>query len=175
MFTKSVEAYFNGEKQASLFWMILGLVSIVAAVVFFLALKKPFWKGMSIVFIIIGLVQLMAGIWVHSGIDKRRIEVVYNMGMNPGTIKQKEIPEITTLMKNIVYYRYAEIFFVVMGLLTFLLFTYHEDRQFWAGIGLALAIQACIVLAADGMAEKRGHHYQKVLQEYLTSLKSPAN
>lgn len=167
MFTKAnAEAYFNAEKAESLVFLIIGLVAILAAGIVFFGLKTAFWKGAAIPLLAIGLIQAVVGYTVYSRSDKQRIDIVYKMDMNPDALLQQELPRMQTVMKNFLVYRYLEIAFLVVGLFLFFYFKHDNEKQFWIGFGLALAIQAFLMLVADGFAEKRGHYYTKGIEAF---------
>jgi hypothetical protein len=72
-------------------------------------------------------------------------------------------------MKNFIIYRWVEIAFIIAGLLLVLLFRSNPDRSSWYGFGIALAIQAIIMLGADYFAEKRGKVYTSHLEEIINN------
>jgi hypothetical protein len=84
-------------------------------------------------------------------------------------VKQTEQPRMKTVMKNFVIYRWVEIAFIITGLVLIFLFRLNPDRSFWYGFGVALAIQAIIMLGADYFAEKRGKLYVNELEKITAS------
>ncbi|MES2774176.1 MAG: hypothetical protein V4722_08325 [Bacteroidota bacterium] len=160
MFSKAdAEKYFIAEKSESLLFVIIGVAAITAAAVFFFGLKTPFWKGAAIPLLAIGILQVTVGWTVYKRSDAQRIDIVYKMDMDPSAIRNKEIPRMETVMKNFVTLRWVEIALLVAGLV--LVFMYRNDaaKTFWYGVGLALALQATVMLAADYFAESRGKVY----------------
>jgi 4-amino-4-deoxy-L-arabinose transferase-like glycosyltransferase len=71
-------------------------------------------------------------------------------------------------MKNFVIYRWVEIVFILTGLLLIFLFKSNPDKTFWYGFGVALAMQAVIMLGADYFAEQRGKIYNEELQKMIS-------
>lgn len=67
------------------------------------------------------------------------------------------------VLKNFVIYRYLEIALILMGAILYYAFA---NSDIWRGLGLALLIQASIVLTLDYFAEIRGFIYL----EYLNSI-----
>lgn len=162
--------YFIAEKQESLLFLIVGIVAVLLAVVFWFFIKSnpSFFKGAAIPLLAIGLIQLVVGYTVYSRTDKQKTDVAYNLGMEPfNYVKQTEQPRMKTVMKNFVIYRWVEIVFIITGLVLIFLFKSNPDRSFWYGFGLALAIQAIIMLGADYFAEKRGKIYFNHLKEIV--------
>jgi uncharacterized membrane protein YbhN (UPF0104 family) len=168
MFNKAdIEKYFNAEKSESLLFLGIGVVGIIAAIIFFFVLKTSFYKGAAIPLILVGLLLGVVGFTVYKRSDGDRVRNVYAYDMNPGELKQKEIPRMKAVMKNFVVYRYVEIILVLMGIGLFFYFKNNEAQQLWKGFGLALTIMALLALAADYFAEKRGHIYMNGLESFV--------
>lgn len=163
--------YFIAEKQESLLFLIVGIVAVLLAVVFWFFIKSnpSFFKGAAIPLLAIGLIQLVVGYTVYSRTDKQKTDVAYNLGMEPvNYVKQTEQPRMKTVMKNFVIYRWVEIAFIITGLVLIFLFRSNPDKSFWYGFGVALAIQAIIMLGADYFAEKRGKVYTAELENIIS-------
>ena len=163
--------YFTGEKQESLLFLIVGVVAILLAVVFWFFIKSnpSFFKGAAIPLLAIGLIQMVVGYSVYSRTDKQKANIAYNIGMEPvAYVKQTEMPRMKAVMKNFVIYRWVEITFIITGLVLIFLFRSNPDKSFWYGFGIALAIQAVIMLGADYFAEKRGKVYTNELQKIIS-------
>ncbi len=160
MFSKAdVEKYFVAEKSESLLFIIIGIAAIIAAVVFFFWLKTPFYKGAAIPLLAIAILQITVGYTVYSRSDKQRIDIVYKMDLNPSAIQQKELPRMEKVMQNFVLYRWVEIVLLLAGLVLFFVYRNESAKAFWCGLGIALALQAAVMLAADYFAESRGKVY----------------
>jgi len=165
-----VHKYFLTEKQESLWFLIIGIAAIALAIVFYFFIKASpsFYKGAAIPLLAIGIIQCVVGYTVHSRSDTQRMDVAYNIGVEPTIFtKQTELPRMETVMKNFTIYHYVEIFLALAGLGLFLYFRNNETKMFWKGLGLTLAIQALLMLGADYFAEKRGEGYKKELQKIL--------
>ncbi len=164
--------YFIAEKQESLLFLIVGVVAVLLAVVcwFFIKSNPIFFKGAVIPLLAIGLIQMVVGYSVYSRTDKQKADIAYNIGMEPvNYVKQTELPRMKTVMKNFVIYRWVEIAFIITGLVLIFLFKSNPDKSFWYGFGIALAIQAIIMLGADYFAEKRGKLYVNELEKIATA------
>jgi ABC-type xylose transport system permease subunit len=172
MFTKTnIEAYFTAEKQESLLFLGVGIVAVIAGIIFFTVLKTPFYRGAAIPLVLLGLLLGIVGFTVYKRSDGDRIRNVYAYDMNPGELKDKEIPRMVTVMKSFVVYRYTEILLAIAGLVLFVYFRNNEAQQFWKGFGCTLAIMALTALGADYFAEKRGKTYINGLKGYVDQAK----
>lgn len=164
--------YFIAEKQESLLFLIIGIITILLALVFWFFLKTnpSFFKGAAIPLLAIGLIQSVVGYSVYARTDKQKAEVAYNTGIEPVSfIKQQELPRMKTVMKNFVIYRWVEIAFILTGLVLIFLFRANPGKTFWYGFGITLAIQAAIMLGADYFAEQRGKIYTRNLETLVNN------
>ncbi len=162
--------YFIAEKQESLLFLIVGIAAVLLAVVFWFFVKSnpSFFKGAAIPLLAIGLIQVVVGYSVYSRTDKQKANIAYNIGMEPvAYVKQTEQPRMKTVMKNFVIYRWVEIVLIITGLVLIFLFKSNPDKSFWYGFGVALALQAIIMLGADYFAEQRGKIYTNELQQIV--------
>jgi hypothetical protein len=168
MFSKTdIEKYFTAEKQESLVFIIVGALAILAAIAFYFMIRSAFFKGAAIPLLLIGMLQLVVGITVYKRSDDDRIRNVYAYDMNPGELKEKELPRMAKVNRNFVIYRWLELALLVTGMILSMLYGQNPGRIFWYGFGIALALQAGISLAADYFAEKRGLEYFRGLQSFV--------
>ena len=165
-----IDKYFIAEKQESLLFLILGIVAIGLAVVFFFFIKThpAFFRGAAIPLVLIGLIQCVVGFTVYARTDEQRKEVAYKMGLEPVSfVHNTELPRMKTVMRNFVVYRYVEIALALTGIALFFIFRSRPEPSFWMGLGLTLAIQSLLMLGADYFAESRGKDYTKELENRL--------
>lgn len=168
MLTKeAIEKYFLAEKSESWIFMAIGIAGIVTAIIAFFFLKTSFYKGLAMPLVIVGLLLGIVGFTVYKKSDEDRIRNVYALGMNPGQLKEKELPRMEVVMKNFVVYRYVEIALALLGIALFFYFNKNETQLFWKGFGLALAIMALLAVTADYFAEKRGNIYINELNDFV--------
>ena len=166
--------YFVAEKQESLLFLIVGIVAVLLAVVcwFFIKSNPSFCKGAAIPLLAIGLIQIVVGYTVYSRTDKQKTNVAYNIGIEPSSfVKQTELPRMKKVIQNFIIYRRVEIAFIITGLILIFIFKTDPDKTFWCGLGVALAMQAAIMLGADYFAEKRGKIYTRNLEVIIVNLK----
>jgi hypothetical protein len=165
-----IHKYFTGEKQESLLFLIIGILAIGLAVVFYFFLRDNpmFFRGAAIPLAAIGIIQCVVGFTVYARSDKQRMDVAYQVGVEPsGYTKTEELPRMETVMKNFIIYRWVEIAFIITGIILIVLFYSNTGRSFWFGLGITLALQAMIMLGADYFAEKRGGIYKIELEKLI--------
>jgi drug/metabolite transporter (DMT)-like permease len=165
----AIEKYFTAEKQESLLFLGIGITTIVVGILALTIWKTPAWKGAAIPLIVIAILQIIVGYTVYNRCDSDRIRVVYQVDMNPNELQTKEIPRMKTVMTNFVWYRWIEIALAIIGLFLFFYNRQNSTTTFWQGLGIAMAVQAILILGADYFAEKRGKVYLHQLQSHFTS------
>lgn len=168
MFTKAdIEKYFIAEKQESLVFMIIGAAAFIIALIGIFVWKIQCWKGASIPLIVIALIQIVVGHTVYARSDKQRIDMVYAFDMNPDKLKNEELPRMQVVNRNFIIYRWVEIALLIAGAVLAFMYKGNADKQFWFGLGIALALQAAIMLGADYFAEQRALNYTKGIEALL--------
>ena len=168
MFSKQdIEKYFLAEKQLGLLFIIIGAIAIVLAIVFFFLLKTSFYKGAAIPLLVIGLIQLIAGANVYKRSDNDRIRNVYAYDMNPGQLKNEELPRMKTVVRNFAVAKWTEIGLAAAGLILVFYYRSNADKAFWYGLGLTLTILVLITYMADYQAEKRAEQYMKGIESFI--------
>lgn len=167
MLTKAdIEKYFMAEKQVGLTFFIIGIIAIVLAIVFFLVVRTNFYKGAAIPLLVVGLLELIMGFMVFRRSDGDRVRNVYAFDMNPGELKEKELPRMQKVLKGFAVFKRAEIILIVAALVLIVLYRARPDKVFWLGLGISLGIQALILLGTDYLAEKRAKEYTTKLQAF---------
>jgi hypothetical protein len=167
MLTKTlIEKYFLAEKQESLLFISIGIIAILLAILGWLYFKTAFWKGASIPFLAIALLQIIVGYTVYSRSDEQRVDMVYSLDMNPDQLTKVELPRMEVVNKNFVIYRWIEIVLVLAGMGLYVYFRENTPQEFWKGFGFALCLQALLMLGADYFAEQRAHEYTAALSSF---------
>ncbi|QNA44909.1 hypothetical protein [Lacibacter sediminis] len=169
MFSKTdIEQYFSAEKQGSLFFLSVGIVAVIAALILFFVLKTPFYKGAAIPMIIVGLIAGGIGFTVYKRSDDDRIRNVYAYDLNPDELKQKEYPRMQKVMKSFRVIFIAEIVFLIVAIVLFFYFRTNTAQQLWSGIGAGLFLMAIAALFLDIAAQRRAEIYTKGLETFIS-------
>ncbi len=167
MFTKAdIEKYFIAEKSESLLFLVLGVLAISLSIIFYSYLKTNFYKGAAVPLLLIGLIQAIVGYTVYARSDEQRIGMVYAYDMDPGKLKNEELPRMNKVNRDFVIYRWVETALLVTGIMLIVLYRSNPVRSFWLGLGITLAMQAAIGLGADYFAEKRAKIYSNQLEYF---------
>lgn len=110
----------------------------------------------------------VVGYTVFKRSDSDRIRNVYAYDMNPGDLKDKELPRMKQVMKNFVIYRYTEIGLLLLGAALYFYFRRQGLQPFWQGFGMGLAGMALLALLADFFAEQRGKKYLEGIESFTS-------
>lgn len=148
-------------------FLIIGIIAIGLAVYFFFIHKGSLQKGLAIPLLLIGLIQSVVGYTVYARSDKQRVDTIYAYDMNPGKLKQEELPRMQVVNKKFVTYRWIEIALLITGVVLIFLFRNQPDKSFLYGVGIALAIQSALMLGADYFAESRAKVYTQGLAQWI--------
>ena len=155
--------YFTGEKSESYLFLLLGVMGLAMSVYFILVNTASFWKGFAIPFVLVSILEIIVGVTLIYRSPKDIIRVENYIKNEQIKIKTDEIPRMEKVMRNFVIFRYTEVGLILVGLIIYFAFAKYD---FWKGLGLALLIQASVVLTLDYFAERRGFIYL----EYLNSI-----
>lgn len=168
MFSKTnIEQYFSAEKEGSLFFLSVGIVAVIAALIIFFVLKTPFYKGAAIPMIIVGLIAGGIGFTIYKRSDDDRIRNVYAYDLNPDELKQKEYPRMQKVMKSFKAIIVAEVVLLATAIFLFFYFRTNPAQQFWSGVGAGLFIMTVAALLLDVSAQSRASVYTKGLESFV--------
>jgi drug/metabolite transporter (DMT)-like permease len=172
MLTKEdIEKYFIAEKQESLLFVIFGIIAIAISFVGLFYWKTPFWKGAAIPLILIALIQIIVCYTVYARSDKQRTALVNAFDADTIKLQNEELPRMEEVNKNFITYRWTEMILIVAGIALALFYRTNPDKQLVFGIGVALAIEAALMFAADIIAGKRASNYTNELKSFFQKQK----
>lgn len=177
MLTKAgIEQYFIAERNTGMLLLIIGVAAIIAAVIFFIFLKTPLYKGAAWPLIILGAVQMATGYNVYTKSDKQRINIVYAYDMNPDKLKTEELPRIEKAVERITVFLVFEFILLAAGVVllwmnrSFFVNMQTGNTAFWTGAGIILIIQSLLLSGIDYSAHKRGSIYREQLRQKTSSV-----
>lgn len=178
MFTKTdIENYFVEEKSGGKILMVAGLLSFVTGAVLFFAGASAFYHGAALPPAVLSVLLFIFGYTAFKKSDAQRKQLVYAYDMNPAALREKELPRMKSVSKNLKSYRWTVIFLAIFGLaLYFRFYVVCEGdtcrfSYFRKGMGLTLSILSVITLLLLLLTEKRAKKYTQGLEEFykLTS------
>jgi hypothetical protein len=162
-----IERYFEAEKTGSFCLLILGALACAVACVLGLWLKSKWSIGLAIPLAVIGVVQLAVGAHVMRSVDKLRTDAVYAFDLDPNYLRNQEVPRMTKVMNNFVYYKNLEIGIFIMGVVIMWISPLINSNNLWNGLAWGMCIQSCILLVFDFLAAQRAETYLESIQNWL--------
>ena len=112
---EAVFHYFKAEKKESLFWIGIGVVSVLLTFYFLLIKSHPYYNGLAYVLITIGVIQLVHGISAFKKGNLNMVSVDYFVQKDLDSIKSKEIPRMEVEMKHLTIYSWIEMGCIILG------------------------------------------------------------
>ena len=154
--------YFNEEKTESIWFVIIGVLSIALSVWLFFKFKDGFYRGLIIPLILISLVQIAVGSTVYLRSDKQIEDTISRIEHDKQSAKSDELTRMDEVMKNFTIYKWIEILFIISGVL---MLVFIKENLFWQGLGAGLLIEGTFMIVLDVIAEMRGFKYLDWLQQ----------
>ena len=168
MFTKAdIEKYFLAEKNAALFFLILGMVAIIASFLFFFIIKTNWYKGFAIPLLAIGIIQGIVGFQVYKTADEYRKDNVFSYDLNPAKLKTQEWPRMQKVKKQFTFLLIVEalLFFVALAMVFGL--KNNSRAVLWHGLAFGLMLQMLIAFGFDWLAQNRAKKYVNGLRAFI--------
>ncbi len=153
--------YFEAEKRAGYLFLAIGLAACWFGGSMCIGARPPFYVGLAIPMIGLGIVQIFVGSTIVRRTDRQVEDLEKLLSESAADFVQTEAPRMAAVMRNFVVLRWVEIGLIVAGLMLVLLVT---EFNFWKGIGMGLLAEGILMLTADFFAEKRSQAYLKFIQ-----------
>jgi hypothetical protein len=151
-----IQSYFQAEKQGGFVAMAIGIVACSVGGGVLLKAGSPFYTGLSIPMVVIGIIELMVGATVARRSDLQSDDLEKLLAESPAEFRALEDPRMTAVMRNFVRIKWLEVLLIVLGLAMILL---NQELNFTKGLGAGMFAQGLIMLLFDFFAEKRGKEY----------------
>lgn len=157
-----VTTYFSEEKVGSVYFIIVGMLSLLTTLSFWFIIKYSFYKGLAYPLLLVGVIQLIVGVSVYNQSFKKKENVTYMLKHKPLLIQTEELPRVNTVLKRFVIYQWVEISSMILGVVLYGYF-YRSPQVFWKGFGLGLCIQSGVMLMFNLFAYQRALTYVDTL------------
>jgi uncharacterized membrane protein HdeD (DUF308 family) len=155
--SEALARYFAGEKRGSLVFVVFGVASAVAAVV---VARTP-WKGALWPLLVLGLGAAVVGSTVFRRTDRQVADLQALLARDPAELKARELPRLERIQGTFRVLKMAEIALVAAGLA--LTFVFSRGSTAYA-VGIALAVEAAVLLGLDLVASRRADVYVEALR-----------
>jgi hypothetical protein len=154
--------YFSAERQAGVVAVLLGALSLAAALYLWSA-RSPFGAA-TWPLILIGAVELGLGgaLIVRTPAQVRRLDAAF--ASSPQAAAGEESRRMARVNRAFRVIMAGELALITLGAsLTFFL---RMRNEMWSGIGMGLLLQASVLLVFDVIAERRAHAYSQWLSTW---------
>jgi len=154
-----VMAYFDGEKNAGLLLIAVGVIGLAAAVLFF----QPRWglRTLAVTLGILALAEIALGAGLYLRTDPQVEGLMAQLASTPARFTSEEAARMARVQRNFVVIEYVELAVIVVSAL---IAVTQKHRPGLAGVALGLLINGAFLLAFDLVAERRGAEYVSVIR-----------
>lgn len=160
-FLQAMQIYFQGEKiEALIFILPIGLLSLVFGVWLLIDNANSFTRGVSIPFILMGLLMGTVGGIVGYRTPGQVASLEQSLELNAKEAIQIEMERMTKVNKAWPVYLFI---WGIMGLIGLGL-RFLAPSDFLQGIGISMVFFAGVALLVDGFAERRTHPYLAAIE-----------
>jgi hypothetical protein len=155
----AVLIYFEGEKSAGMFLAGLGVVSVVAAAIFFDPRLEL--RAFAVTLGVFALIQLAIGIglWIKTGPQVEGLAA--QLALDLSRFFAEEGPRMAKVQRNFVLLEWAWLALIAASAITAVA---AKDRPTLCGIALGVLINVAVLLAFDIVAERRGAIYLSAIE-----------
>ncbi|MFO0692007.1 MAG: hypothetical protein U0230_00480 [Polyangiales bacterium] len=158
---EAMATYFDGEKiEALVFIVPMGLLSLVFGGWLLTEKANAFARGVSIPFLVMGLVMTVVGgiVGFRTPAQVERLEA--SLATSPEPARREELVRMEKVNRAWPFYLVVWAAFGVVGLLL----RFGTRGDFTQGLGIALVFFSGVGLMVDGFAERRARPYTAALE-----------
>lgn len=150
--------YFDGEKNAGLMLLGLGLVVVTGAAILFPARWEL--RSFAVTLAVFGLVEVAigAGLYLKTGPQVDRL--VLQLTSEPAAFQATEGPRMAAVQRNFVI---LESVWLVLIAGSAILAIWQKRSTTISGIALGVIVNVTVFFAFDVIAERRGERYAQLL------------
>ena len=167
MFKQSdIEKYFSEFKNEQVFLMVLGVVALIIAVVFYAALKTNWYRGFALPLAVFALLNIGAGFSNYKKADALKVRNIYNYDLHPELLKMKELPRIIEMNQNFTVLIYVNISILFAAAFIIYYFKKKEGNEYYMGVAASLFLVAVLSVVFYYYFLNNNFNYLKHLKEF---------
>jgi len=151
-----IQSYFESEKRAGFWALSIGLTACSISSAVFISAQPPFYTGLGLAFMVIGVIQIVVGGTLARRSDYQMDDLEKLRAASPQEFIQLEAPRMEKILRNFKRFKWLEIAVLILGLALIVL---NKEPLFSKGLGTGLVFQSVIMLLFDFFAEKRAQKY----------------
>ncbi|MGH9314875.1 MAG: hypothetical protein ACRD1S_16955 [Vicinamibacterales bacterium] len=156
-----VMTYFDGEKNAGILLIGIGLVGIAAAAVFFQA--RWGLRSLAVTLGVLALAEIALGIGLHLRTDPQVSGLIAQLGSEPARFHSDEGARMVRVQRNFIVIEYVELAIIIVSAIVAVT---QKSRPGLTGVALGLLINGAFLLAFDLVAERRGAVYLSAIEAH---------
>lgn len=151
-----IQSYFTAEKRGGFWALSVGIFTCFLAGCVFLRAAPPFYTGIAIPLILVGIVQMAIGSAIARRTDRQADDLEKLLDEDPAEFGKQESQRMAAVLRKFRIYLGVETGIAATGLALILL---NGDANFGKGLGAGMLAQALIMLIFHFFAQKRGQDY----------------
>jgi small-conductance mechanosensitive channel len=160
--------YFRGEMLHGYGLVVFAGVMMLISLTMQIWKKTPFWKGVFIPTVLIGMVLIiMGGRLVNT--SEKTLEMVNAVQNGDLETIENEVYRMQEVQANFNAIRYTEATIFLIGAL--IIFFTVRVSPFWAGFGFSLVVLSILSAALDVPSQRAGASYALEIERYLLMLR----
>ncbi len=170
MFTKeAIESYFLSYKQVHLFLCLVSIAGVIAGAIFYLAIKKEYYKGIAIGIVSFAFAFGIYGYINYTKADRLRNINTYNYDLHPEYLKTKELPRIASLKTTITV---IGIVHLLLLAISFYMSNYYAKKmKYLSGIFTGIFVMCIIALGACYFVKSKTKVYEEGIVEFTKEIR----
>jgi hypothetical protein len=171
MFTKeTIEHYFFGYKHVHLFLCLVAIAAIIAAAIFYWAIKKEYYKGIAIGVVGFAFAFGSYGYLNYTKADRLRKINTYNYDLHPEYLKTKELPRIDTLKTTITIIGIVHVLLLAISL--YCINYYAKKMKYLSGVFTGIFFMCIIALSACYVVKNKTKSYEEGIVEFTKEIRA---
>lgn len=156
-----VKSYFTAEKKIAFVSMGLGILTCSIASAYFISARPPFYTGLSLAFLTIGIAEVIVGASTARRSDWQAIDVQKLLGNDPKGFVEQETERMEKLLKSFTIPRIIGSLMVVTGIV---LTVFDKQEGFLDGLGYGMMMQGVATQVYYDISKYRGKKYLEYVQ-----------
>ena len=171
MFTKeNIEQYFSAFKNEQIFLMVLGVVALIVALVFFVGFKTEWYKGFALPLAVFAVLNMGAGFLNYKKADILKVRNTYNYDLHPELLRTKELPRIQEMKQNFTVLIYVNTSIIFAAAFIFFHFKKKDGNEYYMGVAASLFIVAMLSVIMYSVLKSSSKEYERRIIDYTKNI-----
>ena len=163
-----IHRYYSAFKYAQLFLIILGILSLIIAVIFYFRLKTPGHKGFAVPLFVSALLFCTAGYGNYTSVRSLSLRAAYNYDVHPELLRTKELSRITELQKRLTVLTDVNAVIIVLSILLYLYFRKKRGSDYYKGAAVSLFLMATVSTAIYFIMLQNARSYGEKIENFFS-------